>query len=85
MSCDSFEQACGRPVPYLLAPRRAGDVAQCYADSSLAERHLGWRAQLALADMCTLGVGSVQTLMGVCRLEMCAGRLPDSLLCVCRK
>ena len=48
----AFEQASGRPVPYQFAPRRAGDVAQCYADSSLAERILGWRATHSLADMC---------------------------------
>ena len=48
----AFEQASGRSVPYQFAPRRAGDVAQCYADSSLAERLLGWRATHTLADMC---------------------------------
>ena len=48
----AFEQASGRPVPYQFAPRRAGDVAQCYADSTLAERILGWRATHSLADMC---------------------------------
>ena len=49
----AFEQASGRSVPYQFAPRRAGDIAQCYADSSLAERLLGWRATHTLADMCT--------------------------------
>ena len=49
----AFEQASGRPVPYQFAPRRAGDVAQCYADASLAARLLGWRATLTLADMCS--------------------------------
>ena len=48
----AFEQASGHPVPYQFAPRRAGDVAQCYADSTLAERILGWRATHSLADMC---------------------------------
>ena len=48
----AFEQASGRPVPYQFAPRRAGDVAQCFADSSLAESILGWRATHTLADMC---------------------------------
>lgn len=48
----AFEQASGQPVPYQFAPRRAGDVAQCYADASLAQRLLGWRARLTLADMC---------------------------------
>ena len=49
----AFEHASGRPVPYRIAPRRAGDVAQCYADPALAQRLLGWRAQHTLADMCT--------------------------------
>ncbi len=49
----AFEQASGQPVPYQFAPRRPGDVAQCYADASLAHRLLGWRAKLTLADMCT--------------------------------
>jgi UDP-glucose 4-epimerase len=31
----AFEQASGKPVPYRIAPRRPGDVAQCYADPSL--------------------------------------------------
>ncbi len=48
----AFEQASGREVPYQFAPRRAGDVAQCYANASLAERLLGWRASHTLADMC---------------------------------
>ena len=48
----AFEQASGLPVPYRIAPRRPGDVAQCYADPALAQRLLGWRAQHSLADMC---------------------------------
>jgi len=48
----AFEQASGRPVPYQFAPRRAGDVAQCYADPSWAASALGWRATHSLADMC---------------------------------
>ena len=49
----AFESASGRPVPYRFMPRRAGDVAQCYADVSLAMRVLNWRANKPLADMCT--------------------------------
>ncbi|MEI6760573.1 MAG: UDP-glucose 4-epimerase GalE [Betaproteobacteria bacterium] len=49
----AFEQASGKPVPYQFAPRRAGDVAQCYADATLAQELLGWRAKHTLADMCT--------------------------------
>lgn len=48
----AFEQASGRAVPYQFARRRAGDVAQCYADASLAQRLLGWRATHTLSDMC---------------------------------
>lgn len=48
----AFEAASGRPVPYRLAPRRPGDVAQCYADPSLAQRTLGWRARRTLEEMC---------------------------------
>ncbi len=47
----AFEAASGRPVPYRLAPRRAGDIAICYADPTKAARDLNWRAQRTLADM----------------------------------
>lgn len=47
-----FEQASGHSVPYRIAPRRPGDVAQYYADATLAQKLLGWRAKYALADMC---------------------------------
>ncbi len=48
----AFEQASGKPVPYRFAARRAGDVAQCYADASLAKRLLNWHATHTLAAMC---------------------------------
>ena len=48
----AFEQASGRPVPLRIAPRRAGDIASCYADAALAWSLLGWRAQRDLAAMC---------------------------------
>lgn len=48
----AFEAASGKPVPYQFAPRRAGDVAQCYADATRALELLGWRARHTLADMC---------------------------------
>jgi UDP-glucose 4-epimerase len=48
----AFEKASGRPVPYQFAPRRAGDIAQCYADPARAERELGWKARHGLAEMC---------------------------------
>ncbi len=48
----AFEVASGQPVPYRVAPRRAGDVAQCWADPALALRLLGWQALHTLDDMC---------------------------------
>lgn len=48
----AFERASGRPIPCERVARRSGDVAECYADPSLAERMLGWRAALSLDDMC---------------------------------
>ena len=48
----AFERASGRPIPYDLVARRAGDVAECYADASLAEKTLGWKATRTLEDMC---------------------------------
>ncbi|MDR1310832.1 MAG: UDP-glucose 4-epimerase GalE [Burkholderiaceae bacterium] len=48
----AFEKAAGRPVPYRIAPRRQGDVAQCYADPALANQVLGWRAEYDMTRMC---------------------------------
>lgn len=48
----TFEQESGVPVPYRFAPRRSGDLAEYYADASLAKRELGWQAECNLADMC---------------------------------
>jgi UDP-glucose 4-epimerase len=48
----AFEQASGKRVPYRIAPRRPGDVAQCYADPALARELLGWEAKRTLAQMC---------------------------------
>jgi UDP-glucose 4-epimerase len=48
----AFEQASRRPVPYRIAPRRPGDIAQCYADPALAARLLGWKAQRGIEEMC---------------------------------
>jgi UDP-glucose 4-epimerase len=49
----AFEQASGQPVPYQVAPRRAGDIAACYADPAQALALLGWRAERGLDAMCT--------------------------------
>lgn len=48
----AFELASNKPVPYQIAPRRAGDVASCYADASLAEQELGWKATKGIDEMC---------------------------------
>jgi UDP-glucose 4-epimerase len=48
----AFERASGRPVPYRIAPRRPGDVAQCYADPALASALIGWHAELDVDAMC---------------------------------
>ncbi len=48
----AFEKASGRSIPYVIDPRRPGDVAECYADVSKAYRELNWQAKLTLEDMC---------------------------------
>ncbi len=48
----AFEKASGRTVPFQFAPRRPGDVAACYADPSLAEKELGWKATRSIDEMC---------------------------------
>ena len=48
----AFEKASGRPIPYKILPRRPGDAASCYCDASLAQRELGWKADLDLDAMC---------------------------------
>ncbi len=48
----AFEKAWGGPVAYKIAERREGDVAECYADPSLAYKMLSWRAERDLAKMC---------------------------------
>lgn len=48
----AFSKACGRELPYVIKPRRDGDVASNFADSSKAKSELGWQAELNLDDMC---------------------------------
>ena len=48
----AFEKASGRKIPYVIAPRRAGDIAECYADPSLAEKEMGFKCKYGLEDMC---------------------------------
>ena len=48
----AFEKATSKKVPYKIAPRRAGDIATCYADPKKAKEELGWQAEKTLEDMC---------------------------------
>ena len=48
----AFSKVLGRPLPYQIAPRRAGDIATCYADPTLAEKELGFKAVYDLEKMC---------------------------------
>ena len=48
----AFEKYSGRKVNYKIAPRRAGDIAACYADPSKAKEVLGWEAHLGIEEMC---------------------------------
>lgn len=48
----AFEKACGKTLPYEIKPRRAGDIAQCYADPAKAKAELGWEAQYGIDEMC---------------------------------
>jgi UDP-glucose 4-epimerase len=48
----AFEKASGQKVPYRIAGRRPGDIAECYADPTLAKNLLGWQAQYGIEDMC---------------------------------
>lgn len=48
----AFSKASGKEIPYKIVGRRAGDVAMCYADSSKAEKELGWKAKYELEEMC---------------------------------
>ena len=48
----AFEKACGKTLPYAILPRRAGDIASCYASSAKAERELGWKAEYGIEEMC---------------------------------
>lgn len=48
---NAFSETVGRPLPYVIAPRRAGDIAECYADPTKAYKELGWKAELDLKRM----------------------------------
>lgn len=48
----AFSRACGKELPYVIDPRRPGDIATCYSDPAKAEKVLGWKAEKNLEDMC---------------------------------
>lgn len=48
----AFEKACGHKIPYVIKPRRDGDIATCYSRSDKALAELGWKAEYDLDDMC---------------------------------
>ncbi|MCP3699923.1 MAG: UDP-glucose 4-epimerase GalE [Aliivibrio sp.] len=48
---EAFAQASGKPVPYTLCPRRAGDIAECWASTEKAEEELGWKATRNVMEM----------------------------------
>ncbi len=49
---NAYSKACGHDVAYKIAPRRAGDIAECYADAEKAKKILGWEAKLTVDEMC---------------------------------
>ena len=48
----SFSKAAGKEIPYVIDPRRAGDIPECYADPGKAEKLIGFKAEKTLDDMC---------------------------------
>jgi len=56
-----FEKACGKTLPYKVAPRRAGDIALNYADCTRAKELLGWEAKRSIEEMCADGWRFIST------------------------
>jgi UDP-glucose 4-epimerase len=48
----ALEKASGKTIPYLITNRRPGDIATCYADTSFAQKLLGWKTRRGIADIC---------------------------------
>lgn len=48
----AFSRAVGHEIPYVIRPRRAGDIATCYADATKAREELGWTAERGIDEMC---------------------------------
>lgn len=60
----AFEEANGVKIPYSIKPRRAGDIATCYADPEKARKELGWEAKYDLKKMCEDSWRFAQKTMG---------------------
>ena len=48
----AYEKACGKELKYVVAPRRPGDIAMCYADTKKSKEELGWVATMGIDEMC---------------------------------
>ena len=48
----AYEKACGKTLPYVIDPRRPGDIAECFADPQKALEEMGWKARLGIEEMC---------------------------------
>lgn len=48
---EAFSKACGKQIPYVIKPRRPGDIAECYADAALAKKELGWEAERGIDEI----------------------------------
>jgi UDP-glucose 4-epimerase len=48
----AFEKANGLKVPYVIKPRRSGDIATCYCNPAKAKAELGWEAKFGIEEMC---------------------------------
>ena len=48
----AYEKACGKTLPYVVDPRRPGDIAECYAEPKKALEEMGWKAKLGIEEMC---------------------------------
>jgi UDP-glucose 4-epimerase len=49
---DAFKKASGQKIPFKIAPRRPGDIAQCFSDVTKANQELGWKAQKSIEQAC---------------------------------
>jgi UDP-glucose 4-epimerase len=48
----SFEKVVNKTIPYVIAPRRSGDIATCFSNPSYAKKVLNWEATRSIDDMC---------------------------------